>query len=51
MSSNLPQKDQIEKARSVIVNLLDEEKEYKLREVETINQRIQQTEEQLDKLR
>ena len=41
----------MEKAKEVISNILEEEKEYKVRELEVINEKLQQTEEQLDKLR
>ena len=51
MDSSRTQKEKMEKAKDVISNILDEEKEYKFREVEMINDKIQQTEEQLDKLR
>lgn len=41
----------MDKAKELIANILDEEKEYKLRELEIINEKLQQTEEQLDKMR
>ena len=51
MDSSRSQKEKMEKAKEVISNILEEEKEYKLRELEMINEKLQQTEEQLDKLR
>lgn len=51
MESTRVQHDKIEKAKDVIANVLDEEKEYKLRELQIINEKIQQTEDSLDKLR
>ena len=41
----------MDRAKEVISNILEEEKEYKLRELDIINEKLQQTEEQLDKLR
>ena len=51
MESSRSQKEKMEKAKEVISNILEEEKEYKVRELEVINEKLQQTEEQLDKLR
>ena len=51
MDSSRSQKEKMDKAKEVISNILDEEKEYKLRELDMINEKLQQTEEQLDKLR
>ena len=45
------QSDKMDKAKEVISKILDEEREYKLRELDSINERLQQTEENLDKLR
>ena len=45
------QNDKMEKAKEVISKILDEEKEHKLKELDLINERLQQTEENLDKLR
>ena len=51
MDSSRSQKEKMERAKEVISNILEEEKEYKLRELDIINEKLQQTEEQLDKLR
>ena len=51
MDSSRSQKEKMDKAKEVISNILDEEKEYKLRELDMINEKLQQTGEQLDKLR
>ena len=43
--------DKVDKAKEVIGQILDEEKEYKIRELNLVTERLRQTEDTLDKLR